>query len=188
MSLQFYLKHSRDENYFCTKLGKDSNTLTFCPTTNDALDLEITHVKDGIVTIKPTSGGNKTFDIANGDKLIVYPHHGGLNQQFTLIMVAPNRFAIKNRGKCVEYMSDTTFYHLKNCTFTNHQIFTIIPNEQEKLELSGAPDESYYGNSQQISLSTQEYVNEPTNEVEIPTIKKARKGKHGRKHCHLKCY
>lgn len=189
--MQFYLKHSNDESYICIKQGRDSDTPTFCTNKNEALDLQISHMNNGIVSIKPTKDAKKTFDIANNDKLIVYPFHGGPNQQFILNMVAPNTFAMINRGKCLEYNNDSTFYHVRACTYTGHQLYSIVLTdyEQASLNLPSPLEDTYYGGD--VSESNrygQNLLNEESTEVQIPSRKRSRRTVHRRKHCHYNCH
>ncbi|KAF9761405.1 hypothetical protein NGRA_2674 [Nosema granulosis] len=183
------------------------DTIKPCTSIKEALDFEIIHLKDGLVNIKLTSEKDKFIDLANGINLLLFPYNDGKYRTFTLSMTDHNRVAFVLNNKCIEYDDTTQTYRYKDCTYASNQIFAIIDGNHEKPEPStekrntekihsskipnsfyGTPLETHIHAHLRTKESDSSSDGDSDSDFEISTTRRSKKGIHGRKHCHLKCY
>ncbi|EEQ82671.1 hypothetical protein NCER_100578 [Vairimorpha ceranae BRL01] len=130
-SLQFYIKHFYDNLYIGGKVDVSDYTPVEPEGITERGDFQIEYNKDGLLLIKPKFG-NKTWDIGDEWTLTYWRRHGEPNQLFYFDYLGPFTYAIKNRGKCLEYNSSTKRYIASKCNYTANQRFAFIRTLDEE--------------------------------------------------------
>lgn len=131
ISLQVIIRHWNDNIFICDTLDNpnwgrrpvpcslpEATTWTFEPFSGEIVLIRTSHVNAEIFDI----------NMSNMD-LLLWPEHGGPNQQFIIITDIAGGSFIKNGGRCITYVPASTSYIRSGCNGSDLQRFEMLPDD-----------------------------------------------------------
>lgn len=124
-SIQFFIKNYHEDKFMCDKSGQKAGKYVAVCQYKDRLKLFTNHDDEGNLTIH-NDNNSLIFSISEEKILLLDDYTGEPNQKFVINLIKPNMHVIKSGNDCIEYIPAQLRYETKNCTFSNHQLFSVV--------------------------------------------------------------